>query len=161
LRDRPRSERPSVPDHVRCARRVYGDSPELLDTWGDDPFLVIKDTGFYLRVLLPAKLIDGFAIDFGTWLKVDPEVFSEAWKSWNFTEYKDFAFDGLLANRIEPWQSTLRTHVKARVLDFDKVPYVVESEDPLGTRIITETWPHPEVLACYAELLKSDPPIDG
>jgi hypothetical protein len=141
---------------------VYYDiHPELLDTWGDDPFLAIKDVGFYLRVILPVKLTDGFAVDFGTWLKVDPEVFKEAWQKWNFPEYKDFACDGLLANRLEPWKPTLRTHVKARVRDMDQVPYVVESPNELGARIIGETWPHDEVLTPYAELLKSDPPIEG
>jgi hypothetical protein len=135
--------------------------PELLATWGDDPFLAIKDTGFYLRVLLPVKLTEGFAVDFGTWLKVDPEVFRQAWQTWNFPEYKDLAFDGLLANRIEPWKPGLRTHVKARVREMDKVPYVVESPDELGARIVGETWPHADVLAPYAELLKSDPPVEG
>ena len=134
---------------------------ELLDTWGDDPFLVIKDTGFYLRVILPVKLTDGFAVDFGTWLKVDPEVFRQAWQTWNFPEYKDLAFEGLLANRLEPWKPTLKTHVKARVLDVDKVPYIVESPDALGARIIDETWPHADVFAPYVELLQDSPPVES
>jgi hypothetical protein len=138
----------------------YDIHPELLDTWGDDPFLAIKDVGFYLRVLLPVKLTDGYSVNFGTWLKIDPEVFHAAWNKWNFPEYKDFAFDGLLANRLEPWKPTLRTHVKAKVLDVAQVPFVVESPDPLGTRIITETWPHDEVLLPYADLLKETAPIE-
>jgi hypothetical protein len=135
--------------------------PELLATWGDDPFLAIKDTGFYLRVLLPVKLNDGFAVDFGTWLKVDPEVFRQAWRTWNFPEYKDLTFDGLLANRIEPWKPTLRTRVTARVRDVDQVPYIVESTDLLGKRIVADIWPHAEVLAPYKDLLKSDAPIES
>jgi hypothetical protein len=141
---------------------VVLDIPEvLLDTWGDDPFLAVKDAGFYLRTILPVKLSDRYAINFGTWLQVDPEVFREAWNVWNFPEYKDFAFDGLLANRIEPWRPKLRTHVKARVLDFDQVPYVVDSPDPLGARIIKDTWPHADVLPAYADLLKEAPPAEG
>ena len=135
--------------------------PELLATWGDDPFLAIKDTGFYLRVLLPVKLTDGFAVDFGTWLKVDPEVFRQAWRTWNFPEYKDLAFDGLLANRLEPWKPTLKTRVTARVREMDQVPYIVESTDALGARIVGDTWPHADVLAPYKDLLTSEQPIEG
>jgi hypothetical protein len=140
---------------------VYLDvHPELLQSWGDDPFLAIKDVGFYLRVLMPVKLTDGFAVDFGTWVKIEPEAFREAWNRWNFPEYKDFTCNGFLANRMEPWKPTLRTRVTVRVLDFDNVPYVVESSDTLGARIISETWPHAEVLTPYADLLKEAPPVE-
>ena len=44
---------------------------------------------------------------------------------------------------------------------MDQVPYVFESPDPLGARIVTEIWPHDEVLTHYAELLKSDPPTES
>jgi hypothetical protein len=140
---------------------VYYDiHPELLETWGDDPFLAIRDVGFYLRVIMPVKLTDGYAVDFGTWVKVDPEVFRDAWRTWNVPEYADLAFDARLANRMEPWQPTLLTIVKARVNDVDQVPYLVESPNELGARILTETWPHAEVLAPYAHMLKETPPIE-
>ena len=55
-------EQPDVIDQIH---------PQLLETWGGDPFLAIKNVGFFLRVILPVKLTDGFAIDFGTWLEID------------------------------------------------------------------------------------------
>lgn len=151
-RGRPFSITFSLPD-------VYYDiHPELLETWGDDPFLAIKDVGFYLRVVLPVKLTDGFAVNFGTWAKVDPEIFRDAWQAWNAPEYKDLAFDFRLGNKIEPWLPPLRTHMKAVVKDVDQVPFVVESPSELGNRILTEVWPHAEVLAPYADILKETPP---
>jgi hypothetical protein len=43
----------------------------------------------------------------------------------------------------------------------DQVPYIVESTDLLGKRIVADIWPHAEVLAPYKDLLKSDAPIES
>ena len=151
-RGRPLTVTFSLPD-------VYYDvHPVLLDTWGEDPFLAIKDVGFFLRVILPVKLTDGFAVNFGTWAQVDPEPFRDAWQTWNAPEYKDLDFKFGLGNKIEPWETSLRTHMRAVVKDIDQVPFVVDSPTELGTRILTEVWPHAEVLAPYADLLKETPP---
>ena len=74
---------------------VYFEIPDtLLDTWGDDPFLAIKDIGFFVRVLVPIKLDGGFAANFGTWLECHAEDFRTAWQTWNFPEYRDLTFKG-------------------------------------------------------------------
>ena len=135
--------------------------PELLDTWGGDPFLAIKNVGFFVRVILPVKLSDGFAIDFGTWLEVYNDDFRQAWQTWNFPEYKDLVIEGYVANEIEPFDRFPHELVKATVRLPEHVPYLTSSEDETFTKLLGDTWPHAKVLSHYADLLKSEPPIEG
>jgi hypothetical protein len=37
--------------------------------------------------------------------------------------------------------------VRTAVRDADQIPYVCASEDPLVARILTDAWPHDEVLS--------------
>ena len=134
---------------------------ELLDTWGDDPFLAIKNVGFFLRVLLPVKLTDGFAVNFGTWLEIHAEDFKKAWTNWNFPEYADLEIEGYVANAITPWGEFPHALVRAVVRDVTQVPFLASCPDPLVTRILGDTWPHAEVLTSYSELLKPDPKLEG
>ncbi|MFI5258837.1 MAG: DUF2199 domain-containing protein [Candidatus Limnocylindrales bacterium] len=132
--------------------------PELLETWGEDPFLVIKNVGFFVRVLLPVQLTDGFGASIGTWLEVHPDDFRKAWQTWNFPEYSDLAIEGYVANTIAPWGQFPHALVRAVVRDVDQVPYLASSDDPQISKILGDTWPHPEVLTAYSELLKPEPP---
>lgn len=134
---------------------VFDVEEELLDTWGEDPFLAIKNVGFFLRVILPVKLTDGFAVNFGTWLEVYSEDFKQAWQVWNFPEYAELSVEGYLANKINPWPEVPHALVRATVRDLDQVPFVTSSENEVFARIIGETWPHAEVLTPYADLLKA------
>ncbi|MGA2512848.1 MAG: DUF2199 domain-containing protein [Candidatus Limnocylindrales bacterium] len=140
---------------------IFDIREELLDTWGEDPFLAIKDVGFFLRVILPVKLTDGFSVDFGTWLEVHSNDFRTAWQTWNAPEYADLDIEGYVANAIEPWKKLPHALVRATVRDVDQVPYLVSCDDELVTRILGETWPHADVLAPYAHLLKAGPEIEG
>lgn len=142
-------EQPDVIDEIE---------PELLDAWGGDPFLAIKNVGFFLRVILPVKLDNGFAVDFGTWLEIYNEDFRSAWQTWNFPEYKDLEIEGYLANKIAPWDQFPHELIKATVRDLDQVPYLTSSEDETFTKLLTETWPHAKVLSQYADVLKSELP---
>ena len=135
--------------------------PELLDTWGSDPFLVIKNVGFFVRVILPVELTDGFSVAFGTWLEVRDEDFREAWQIWNAPEYADLAMEGYVANEIEPWNAFPHAMVRAAVRDVEQVPYITSSDDPLFARILGETLPHADVLTNYVKLLKSDPQLEN
>lgn len=127
--------------------------PELLQTWGDDPFLVIKDVGFFLRVVLQVRLDDGSRVDFGTWLEIHSEDFRTAWQTWNFPEYADLAVEGYLANSIDPWGQLPHVLVKATVRDVDEVPVLTSCPEFDVMRIIDGIWPRDEVLAPYADLL--------
>jgi hypothetical protein len=135
--------------------------PELLDTWGGDPFLAIKNVGFFMRVILPVKLNDGFAIDFGTWLEIYSEDFKTAWQTWNLPEYKDLEIEGYLANEIPSFGALPHALVKATVRDLEQVPYLTSSENETFAKLLGDTWPHAKVLAPYADLLKSEPPLEG
>ena len=144
-------EQPDVIDEIH---------PELLDTWGGDPFLAIKGIGFFVRVILPVKLSDGFAVDFGTWLEVINEDFRALWNTWNFPEYKDFEIQGYVGNVIAPFDAFPHALVKATVRETEQVPYLTSSENSVFTRLLSDTWPHATVLAPYAELLKSELPVE-
>jgi hypothetical protein len=145
-------EQPDVIDEIH---------PELLDTWGGDPFLAVKTIGFFIRVILPVKLTNGFAVDFGTWLEVYNEDFRRAWQTWNFPEYKDCEIEGYIGNLIPPFDKFPHALVKATVRDPEQVPYLTSSENEVVTRLLTDTWPHAKVLAPYAELLKSELPTES
>jgi hypothetical protein len=140
---------------------VFDIEPELLETWGGDPFLAIKNVGFFVRVILPVRLTDGFAVDFGTWLEVYNEDFKNAWQTWNFPEYKDLVLEGYVANKIEPWGKLPHGMVKAAVRDMEQVPYINSAENPDIARIIGDVWPHADVLKSYSELLKTEPPFEN
>ena len=131
----------------------------LLQTWGDDPFLAIKDIGFFVRVILPVKLTDGFAVNFGTWLEINAEDFRKAWQMWNFPEYADLEFQGYVANEIEPWKPFPHALVKATVREMEQVPYLTGAENAAFVKLLGETWPHADVLKHYTELLKLEPPL--
>lgn len=140
---------------------VFDIEPELLDTWGGDPFLAIKSVGFFVRVILPVRLTDGYSVDFGTWLEVYNEDFRQAWQTWNFPEYKDLVLEGYIANKIEPWGKLPHALVKATVRDMQQVPFVASCDNPEIAKIIGDRWPHADVLKPYIEVLKSEPPFDN
>jgi hypothetical protein len=140
---------------------VFQIEPELLDTWGDDPFLAIKDVGFFLRVILPVQLTDGFSVNFGTWLEISAEDFRTAWQTWNFPEYKDLEIEGYIGNEIKPFSEFPHGLVKATVRKMEEVPYLTSSRNEVISRILTETHPHAEVLKAYADFLRAEPPADA
>jgi hypothetical protein len=130
--------------------------PDLLETWGDDPFLAIKDVGFFLRVVLQVRLDDGSRVDFGTWLEIDADDFRTAWRTWNFPEYADLAVEGYPANAIAPWGEFPHVLVKATVRDTDEVPILTSCADMEVMRVIDGIWPQDHVLASYADLLRGE-----
>jgi hypothetical protein len=141
-------EQPDVIDDIH---------PELLQTWGADPFLAIKDIGFFVRVVLPIKLSNGFAVDFGTWLEVPAQEFRTAWQTWNFPEYKDLVLEGYLANAIAPWPPFPHVMVRATVRDMEEVPVVTSSGSGDMMAVMGVEWPHARILTPYAEMLRSEP----
>jgi hypothetical protein len=141
---------------------IIYDIPEpLLDTWGGDPFLAIKNVGFFFRVVLPVNLTDGSTVDFGTWLEVHVEDFRTAWQTWNSAEYADLSVEGYVANAIAPWGEMPHALVRAAVVDVEEIPHLVSTASPIVTRILEETWPAEEVLAPYADLLSEEPAPDA
>ena len=114
--------------------------------------------GFFVRVLLPVALTDGFAVEFGTWLEVDAEDFRLAWQTWNFPEYTDLVLEGYIGNQIAPWNRFRHSLVKAVVRDQARVPVITSGANEEIDEILGKTWPHAEVLASYRDLLRADVP---
>jgi len=137
---------------------VYYDiMPELLDTWGQDPFLAIKTIGFFLRVIVPIKLDGGFSVNFGTWLEISDDDFRTAWRTWNAPEYQDLEVEGYLANAIAPWPPFPHALAKATVRSVEEVPFVTSASHPEVQMLLDMEWPHRRILDPYGDVLKIDP----
>jgi len=136
----------------------YEVAPELLDTWGEDPFLAIKTIGFFVRVILPVRMDGGFAVNYGTWLEVHAETFREAWQTWNMPEYAELELEGYLANVIEPWGAFPHALTKATVRNTDEVPVVTSSASADIQKFLDTEWKHSWALPPYAGVLKADSP---
>jgi hypothetical protein len=137
--------------HIRFSRPdvVFAMSPESLagNTWGDDPLLAVKDVGLFVRTLLPVNLTGGYTVTFGVWLTVESETLHNAWQVWHEPEYSDLRIAGELANALPPWgDQVLGKHVRTEVRDPNAIPYVCGTHDPLVARILTDEWPHDQVL---------------
>jgi len=125
----------------------YDIHPELLDTWGDDPFLAIKDVGFYLRVLLPVKLTDGYSVNSAHGSRSILKSSTPAWEQVELPRVQGLCLrrpSGQSPGALEAHAGA--RHVKAKVLDVAQVPVRRRESGSSGARIITETWPHDEVL---------------
>jgi hypothetical protein len=103
--------------------------------------------GAFIRALLPIRLEGGHRLTYGVWIGVHPAQLQEAFAVWwgDGPAYLDLRLDGRLANQIEPW-GLLGAPVVATVRDPDETPYCATSDDPLLTRVLSETWPHDEAL---------------
>lgn len=116
-------------------------------TWGNDVLMQVEGVGAFVRVVIPVHLTDSHSVTFGAWLGVPPEALRNAYDVWWEPGYKDLRLDGLLANRLPPWESeTYGKPLAASVIDRDQAPYAVGSSDPFMQRVLTEEWPHQPVI---------------
>ena len=106
----------------------------------------VPKLGAFVRCLLPVRLTDGFTVTFGLWLAVHPDDLQRAARAWFDPAYAELAFEGRLANAIPPW-GLLAAQAQARVVDPDATPYVVASDDPALSQVLTTEWPHDDVLS--------------
>jgi hypothetical protein len=106
----------------------------------------VPDLGAFVRCLLPIHLSGGFEVTFGLWLAVHPDDLQRAYSTWWEAEYRDLVLDGWLANELPVW-GLLAAPARARVKDTSHTPYIVESTDNALSRVLTEEWPHDELLA--------------
>lgn len=77
----------------------------------------VPDCGAFVRALLPVRLTGGHSAMFGLWIEVPPDVLHDA----------------------------LRV-CRAVVRDVDHTPYCESSSDQQFTKVLTEEWPHAQVL---------------
>jgi hypothetical protein len=64
---------------------------------------------------------------------------------WWQPEYVGLRLDGVLANVLQA-RGLLAARVSLAVRDPEQTPYCTDSPDPLLSRVLTDQWPHAEVI---------------
>jgi hypothetical protein len=108
----------------------------------------VPGVGAFVRCLLPVHLTGGFTVTFGIWLAVHPDELQRVFRVWWEPDYIDLVLDGWLANDLPVW-GLLATPARARVRDPDQTPYVAETHDAALSKVLTDEWPHEELLAAF------------
>ncbi|GAB3873414.1 hypothetical protein GCM10029964_013630 [Kibdelosporangium lantanae] len=123
---------------------------ELADAFDfrSDAFLVTRRYGVAIRVILPIRLDNDRTATLGVWMSLEGEDANrvnaaardggEAWIGCTFT--------GQLLNEVRPWPETCYARITALASEDRTLARVVDSEDPVVKRMLTETWPHREFL---------------
>ena len=128
--------------------------PEERDgrTWrASDDLLEVRDVGAFVRILVPVSLTHSYQVVFGAWMGVPNEVLRRAFDVWWGEGYRSLRLDGVLANRLPPWEAeTCGAPITAEVRDEGQLPYAVASPDSVMQDILSREWPHELVLAALA-----------
>ena len=107
--------------------------------------LQVPGIGSFVRALLPVSLMGGHTVTFGLWLAVSPDDLQRAFREWWAPSYANLVLDGYIGNDIASFD-TLGRPARARVIDADATPYIVESSDEVVDRLLHKTWEHGTVL---------------
>ena len=105
----------------------------------------IPSVGAFVRALLPVKLTGEHTVTYGVWVAIDPRQLQRVFAVWWTPEYQDLRLDGLLANSIRPW-GLLAAPVSLAVRDPQQTPYCSASTDQQLSRVLSEQWPHEDIL---------------
>lgn len=104
----------------------------------------MKDGGFYVRTLLPVRRLHGHVRCLAVGRVGDAAPRRTVWHA---PEYVGLRIEGDIANAVPPWDAqVLGARVLAEVRNENEIPYVAVSDDPLIARILTDEWPHDDVL---------------
>jgi hypothetical protein len=120
-------------------------------TWlsHEDPeisvMMQVPGLGAFVRALLPVQLTGRHTVTYGVWVGVHPHDLQRAFAVWWEPEYIELTLDGALANALQPW-GLLVAPVSLAVRDPEHTPYCVHSPDPLLSQVLTDQWPHAEVI---------------
>jgi hypothetical protein len=107
--------------------------------------MMVPTVGSFLRVLLPVQLSGGYTVTFGAWLGVHPDDLKRAFSVWTAPDYVDLRLDGRLANALPAWD-VFAAPAAAAVRDPEHTPHIISSSDEVLSRVLTEQWPHEEIL---------------
>ncbi|MEV4540740.1 DUF2199 domain-containing protein [Micromonospora echinaurantiaca] len=143
-----RQARFRLPDPVLNTRKQHRARGAWLShgTPDDSVTMQVPGVGAFLRALLPVKLTGGFRATFGVWVALDPADLQRAFAIWSGPEYQNLRLQGWLANALPSW-GLLAAPVELEVRDPEQTPYCAESPDPELAKVLTEVWPHQDVLA--------------
>ncbi len=95
----------------------------------------------------------GDTLTFGVWLGVHPDDLQRAFREWWAPTYPDLVLEGRLAEDVQPW-GLLAKPATAVVRSPDETPYLASSTDQLTAQVLTQEWPHAEVLDALPESLR-------
>lgn len=101
--------------------------------------------GPFVRALLPVRLTGGHTVTYGVWVSISPSDLQRAFGVWWQPEYAELRLNGVLANALRPW-GLLAAPVALAVRDPEQAPYCEGSPDPLLSRVLTEQWPHADII---------------
>ena len=105
----------------------------------------VPSAGAFIRALLPVRLTGGHVVTYGVWAAIGPRELQRVFAVWWQPEYQDLRLDGCLANSIPPW-GLLGAPVSLAVRDPQQAPYCASSPDSRLSRVLSEQWPHPDIL---------------
>lgn len=105
----------------------------------------IPGLGSFVRALLVIRLDGGYAVIYGVWAGIHPGDLQRAHRVWWEREYQNLRLDGVLANSIAP-QGLLAAPVTLAVKDPERTPYCVSSSDHILSQVLSEEWPHKDIL---------------
>jgi hypothetical protein len=105
----------------------------------------IPSLGAFVRALLPVSLTGGHTVTYGVWAGIDPRQLQRVFTIWHEPDYQDLRLDGVLANSVRPW-GLLAAPVHLAVRDPQQTPHCAGNPDPQLSRVLTERWPHQDIL---------------
>lgn len=112
----------------------------------DSVMMQVPNVGPFVRALLPVRLTGGFTVTYGVWVGVHPDDLQRAFKVWWVPEYAGLRLSGRLGNALQPW-GLLAAPVDLAVRNIDHTPYCVSSTDPDLVNVLSQEWPHDDVLS--------------
>ena len=124
-------------------RRVKSDTGAII---------IAEGVGNFLKVRLPIRLDDGRTVVYLAWVYLKAAVIDDFVQRVRDDNLAGYRFEGLLCNAIGPWgEDVLRSPVVLggqRINEDGSVRHseVLESSDPLLSKVLTETWPAAFVL---------------
>jgi hypothetical protein len=109
-------------------------------------FIVAEGFGAAARVILPIGLDTGHTVTLGVWVAPhDPDTMARTAREGG-AAWVGYTFTGTLLNAVRPWPETVHTEITARGLVDGELARVVDAADPLLKRVLTEKWPHQDVV---------------
>jgi hypothetical protein len=144
---------PGLPQDYACQwpDRVFALAPEerARRTWrsaeNNPDFVVLDDTAFFLRGLLPIPIGDAEEFRYGVWLEVSPTDFQRVLEAWDDEDaYRTLRFRAALANALAPWgDRTLGAPVDVATRDAGTRPWVTGADDEWLATLLHTGWDRP------------------
>lgn len=117
-------------------------------------FLRLETGQAFVRCLLPVALTGDTRLTYMTWMEIGEEDFQRAYAAWRDSSWADTILYGTLGNDLKPWTAALRgAEVMASVGAMDEPPTIMNSDNVMLRRMLTETWDRDLVLSWFPDPL--------